>query len=424
MVRAGLVLLLGLWALVASAQAPMPEVPAAARVVTPDTVAAATRAWLDTLPAAERARSDAYFEGGYWLLLWGTVVTVAIAWLLMASGFSRALRERAERLTQRRPLQVAVYAVGSLLAFSLLSLPWSAYTDFVREHQYGLSTQTFGAWLGEAAIGLALTLAFGTLVLLAIYAVIRRAPRTWWLWGAAVMIAFSAFGAAIYPVFVAPLFNEYKPLSNAEVRAEVLALARAHDVPADEVYEFNASRQHNRISANVAGLGGTMRIALNDNLLQRASRGEIRMVMAHEIGHYVLNHVWKSLVFNGLLLLAMFAFARAAFAWAQSRWGSRWGVRDVADPAGLPILVAAFTVFQLLATPVTNTITRVQEIEADQFGLAAGRDPDAEAAVILKLATYRKMEPGPIEEFVFYTHPSGWRRIENAMRWKAEQGGR
>jgi STE24 endopeptidase len=133
----------------------------------------------------------------------------------------------------------------------------------------------------------------------------------------------------------------------------------------------------------------------------------------------VLNHVWKSLVFVGLVIVAMFAFARGAFAWAHARWGAAWGVRDVADPAGLPILLAAFTVFQLLATPVNNTLTRVQEVEADQFGLAAGRDPDGEAAVILKLAGYRKMEPGPIEEFVFYTHPSGYRRIENAMRWKA-----
>ena len=413
----GLALLIG-WS-VAQAQAPMPAVPEGARVVTPETVQAATRAWLDTIPAAQRAKTDAYYEGGYWLQLWSAVISVALAVLLLATGFSRRLRAWAERATRFRALQVALYAIGFLAVFSLLSLPWSAYTDFFRERQYGLSNQSFGQWAGEAAIGLALTLLFGALVLMAIYAVIRCAPRTWWLWGAGVMIAFSAFGALIYPTFIAPLFNEYKPLANAQVREQVLAMARAHDVPADEVYEFNASKQHSRVSANVAGLGGTMRIALNDNLLNRGSLGEIRMVMAHELGHYVLNHVWKGLVFSGLVIVAMFAFARGVFAWAQARWGAAWGVRDVADPAGLPILIAAFTVFQLLATPVTNTITRVQEVEADQFGLAVGRDPDAEAAVILKLAEYRKMEPGPIEEFVFYTHPSGYRRIENAMRWKA-----
>jgi STE24 endopeptidase len=407
---------------VALAQAPAPEVPAAARVVTPDTVQAATRAWLDTLPAAQRAKTDAYYEGGYWIALWSTLITVAACVLLLATGFSRRLRERAERVSRWPAVHAALYALGFMVAISLLMLPWSFYVGHWREQQYGLSNQTIAQWFSEELIGLALSLVFGAAVLVAIYAVIRRARQTWWLWGAGVLIAFMAFGALVYPPFIAPLFNEYKPVANAQVRADVLSLARAHDVPADEVYEFNASKQHKRVSANVAGLAGTMRIALNDNLLTRCSLGEIRMVMAHEIGHYVLNHVWKSLVFMGLVLLAMFAFARWAFAWAHASWGVRWGVRDVADPAGLPILVVAFTVFQLLATPVNNTITRVQEVEADQFSLAAGRDPDAEAAVILKLAEYRKMEPGPIEEFIFYTHPSGWRRIENAMRWKAENG--
>lgn len=421
MIRKLLVLLLLTFAaLSASAQVAAPSVPAAAQAVPLDPVAA-TRAWIDTIPAAQRAKTDAYFEGGYWLLLWGALIGVASAWLLLASGVSRGLRDGAERVTKHRALQVLLYALGFLVALTLLGLPWSIYTEYFREHQYGLSNQSFGQWAGEGLIGLGLTLLLGAPALLGIYAVIDAAPRTWWLWGAIVTLAFSAFGALIYPPFIAPLFNEYKPLSNAAVREEVLSLARAHGVPAQEVYEFNASKQHSRISANVAGLGSTMRIALNDNLLLRSSRGEIRMVMAHEIGHYVLNHVWKSLVFMGLVIVAMFAFARWAFAWAHARWGERWGVRDGADTAGLPILAAAFTVFQLLATPINNTLTRVQEVEADQFGLAAGREPDAEAAVILKLAEYRKMEPGPIEEFIFYTHPSGWRRIENAMRWKAEQ---
>jgi STE24 endopeptidase len=413
-------LMLMLAALCASAQAPAPQAPAAAQAVPLDPIAA-TRAWIDTIPAAQRAKTDAYFEGGYWLLLWSALISVASAWLLLASGVSRKLRDAAERITSREPLQVVLYALGILVAFTLLSLPWSIYTEYFREHQYGLSNQSFGQWAAETLISTGLVIVIGAAVLLAIYATIRHAPRTWWLWGAGLMVAFGAFGALVYPPFIAPLFNDYKPLANAQVREEVLSLARAHGVPADEVYEFNASKQHSRISANVAGLGGTMRIALNDNLLTRSSRGEIRMVMAHEIGHYVLNHAWKGLVFLGVVFLAMFAFAKGAFAWAHKRWGARWGVRDVADTAGLPILVAAFTVFQLLATPVNNTLTRVQEIEADQFGLAAGRDPDAEAAAILKLGEYRKMQPGPIEEFFFYDHPSGWRRVENAMRWKAEQ---
>jgi STE24 endopeptidase len=404
------------------AQAPALQVPAEAQAVPLDPVAA-TRAWLDSVPAQRRAQTDAYFEGGYWLQLWGALIGVASAWLLLASGASRRLREWAERMTRRRPLQVALYAVGVISALTLLSLPWAVYTEYFREHQYGLSNQSLPAWAVEALIDYCLSLLFGALVVMAIYGVIRRAPRTWWLWGAGVMVAFSAFGALIYPPLIAPLFNDYQPVSNAAVRDAVLSLARANGVPATEVYEFNASKQHKRISANVAGLGSTMRIALNDNLLQRASMPEIRMVMAHEIGHFALNHMLKSVVFSGLVMVAMFAFARWVFAQVLARWGASWGVRDMADPAGLPILIAAFTVFQLLATPLTNTLTRVQEIEADRYGLNASREPDGFAAAALKLGEYRKMEPSPLEEAVFFSHPSGRARIEMAMRWKAEQQG-
>jgi STE24 endopeptidase len=412
-------LLLGGAVTLAGAVAPPPAVPAAAQAVPLDP-AAATDAWIATQDAAQRAKTDAYYEGGYWIELWGAIVAVASAGLLLASGASRRLREAAERAVRARPLQLGLYGAGIAAAFALLGAPFSIYTDFVREHQYGFANQSFGPWLGDAAIGLAITLVVAALATMAIYRVIRAAPRTWWLWGALVAVGFAALGALVYPVYLAPLFNDYKPVSDPQVRAEVLSLARAYGVPAVEVYEFNASKQHKRISANVAGLGGTMRIALNDNLLNRASMAEIRMVMSHEIGHYVLNHIWKRLVLFGLVLVAMFVFAQAVFGWVHRRWGARWGVRDVPDVAGLPILVAAFTVFQLLATPVNNTITRAQEIEADRFGLAASREPDGFAAAALKLGEYRKMEPGPIEEAVFFTHPSGRHRIENAMRWKAE----
>jgi STE24 endopeptidase len=403
------------------AQAPAPAIPAAAQAVPLD-AQAATQAYLDTVPNERRVKTDAYFEGRYWIEVWETVLVVLIAAALLFSGVSQRMRALAERVTRRSLIHALVYGLLFVATLSILLLPWSIYTGYFREHQYGLSNQTFGAWFGEALIDIALTAVIGAVVVAAIYWAIRKAPRTWWLWGAGLAVVFNSVLALMFPVFIAPLFNEYKPVANREVREMVLAMARANGVPADEVYEFNASKQHKRISANVSGFGGTMRIALNDNLLNRGSMAEIRMVMAHEIGHYALNHMYKGIIFRGLVMIAMFAFAYWVFAWAQARWGARWGVRGVTDVAGLPVLIAAFAVFSLLATPVNNNLTRVHEVEADLFGLNASHEPDGFALAALKLGEYRKMEPTPLEEFVFYTHPSGRSRIGMAMRWKAEQG--
>lgn len=381
---------------------------------------AATRAYLDSLSAEQRERSDAYFEGGYWLQLWGFLYGLGVAWLLLGSGLSRKMRDLAHRLTRRRPLQTALYAVQYTLLTTLLFFPLSVYQGFFREHRYGLATQDFGGWLGDQAKGLAVGLVVGSLALMALYGVLRKAPRTWWIWGAAVSVVILMVMMVVAPVFIAPIFNTYTRLEDPAVREPILEMARANGVPADGVWVMDASKQTTRISANVSGFLGTERITLNDNLLNRTSLPEIESVMGHELGHYVLNHVYELVLEFGLLLVAGFAFLRWSFERVRRRWGAGWGVQGIGDEAGLPLLAAVLSVFFFVATPVTNTIIRVNEAEADLFGLNAAREPDGFAQVALKLGEYRKLDPGPIEEWIFFDHPSGRARIAMAMRWKAE----
>jgi STE24 endopeptidase len=189
------------------------------------------------------------------------------------------------------------------------------------------------------------------------------------------------------------------------------------------VYVMDASRQSTRISANVSGLLGTQRITLNDNLLRRTSLPEIEAVMGHEMGHYVLHHVYQSIVFFTLLIAAGFGLLRFGFTWAAARWGERWGVRTPEDVAGLPLMVLLFTSYLFVLTPLTNTYIRANEVAADIFGLNAARQPDGFAVVSLKIAEYRKLDPGPLEEALFFDHPSGRTRIRMAMEWKAESQG-
>src|SRR6266705_240798 len=379
----------------------------------------ATQAWLATVPQENREKSDAYFEGGYWLILWNFLLAVGISILLLTSRISAHLRDFAERATRFKTFQVAIYAIPYLVLVYLLSFPLNLYEHFYREHRYGLATQSFLPWFREQLIGLGVTLIAGTLLLIALYAVFRRASRTWWIWGAIVTLVFSFAGAFIAPVYIEPLFNTYKPLANPKIRDPILAMARANQIPVTQVFEVDASRQTTRVSANVSGFLGTTRIALNDNLLMQCTLPEIRMVMAHEMGHYVLNHGAKLTIYFGIMALFGFGIARVVFDWALRRWGQRWDVRGIADPAGFPLLVLIFATFAFLMTPVLNSITRVTEREADQFGINTSREPDGEAKVALKLGAYRKLDPSPIEEFIFFDHPSGRARIQMAMDWKA-----
>jgi STE24 endopeptidase len=386
---------------------------------TPLDPAAATQAWLDSVPQDKREKSGAYFEGGYWLILWNYLVAAAISILLLSSRISARLRDLSERLTRYKTPQVACYSVLYLLLVFVLSFPLNVYEHFFREHQYGLATQSFPAWFWEQLIGLGITLIGGTIVLIVLYAVFRRAPKTWWISGTGVAIVFSFVLVFIAPVFIEPLFNTYKPLTKREICEPILAMARANEIPVKQVFQVDASRQTTRVSANVSGFLGTTRIALNDNLLKQCTLPEIRLVMAHEMGHYVLNHVAKLLSYLGIFILVGFALTRILFDAAVTRWGDKWGVRGIADPAGLPLLALIFSTLIFLATPLLNTVVRVTEREADAFGINTAREPDGMAEVVLKLGVYPKLNPTPLEEFIFYDHPSGRARIRMAMDWKA-----
>ena len=396
------------------------QIPAAARPGPDFDVERATAAYLDLLSPEQRASSDAYFEGGYWLRLWGFLYGLGVAAVFLLTGLSRRLRDFARRRSTRPWLQTAIYAALWVLAGFVLGLPLSIYADFVREHQYGLATQGFGGWFGDEMKGLAVSLVIVPWIIALLYAAVRRAGARWWLWASGGAFVFILFSMMLAPVFVQPLFNDYKPLRAGPMREAVLSLARANRVPTTNVVEFDASRQTTRISANVAGFLGTTRVALNDNLIEKTSLPEIKAVMGHEMGHYVLNHGLRLTVYLALVFTLGFWFVHRALDWALARWGARLGLEGRADPAALPLVLAILSVFFLLATPLTNSIVRQAEAEADMFGLDAAREPHGFAMAAMRLSTYRKIHPGPLEEILFYDHPSGWQRVHASMVWLKE----
>lgn len=421
MMRRSLMLLIVLLACGAAAlQAGELKIPDGAQWTPQFDVERATNAWIATLPADARARSDAYFEGGYWLPLWSTLWGVGVSLLLLSGRRAARLRDWTERVVRRRALQLLLFAACFIILSWLLGLPYSIYQDWYRERQYGLSTQTFLPWLLDALKSLGVSIVLGSLFLAALYAVVRRTGARWWPWATALTTAFMLFSIVIGPVFIAPLFNDYKPMPASATQASIMSLARANGIPAGNVYVFDASKQTTRISANVSGALGTMRISLNDNLLNQTSLPEIRAVMAHEMGHYVLNHAWRAVIYYFVFFLGLFLLLHRLIDATLARWGARWGLRDRADIAGAPMALALFAICALLASPVLNTITRQAEAEADLFGVNAAREAQGFASVAMRLSTYRKISPTPLEEALFYDHPSGRTRIHMAMQWLKE----
>jgi STE24 endopeptidase len=395
-------------------------IPAEAQASSHFDAEAATNAYLAEMPAQAKARSDAYFEGGYWLTLWDFLAGVLVSMLILNLRWSAKMRDFAERVTRFKPVHTFVYWCEYLLLTSVLTFPLGIYEGYMREHKYGLATQTFGPWMNEQLKFLLVNAVLGGVIAIILFGIARRLPRTWWIWGAVATMAFLIFVVLIAPVYLVPIFNKVTVLNDPKITQPILRLARANGIPARDVFEIDASKQTTRMSANVSGFGKTMRITLNDNLLRRGSPEEIQGVMGHEMGHYVLNHIYKSMLFSLVVVVIGFSFLRWTLEWSLKRWGEKWQIRSIGDTAILPLVVLLGSVFLFVLTPMLNTYTRTQEYEADMYGLNASRQPDGFAQAAIHLGEYRKMNPGPVEEWIFFDHPSGRNRISAAMRWKAE----
>jgi len=407
----------------ALANSQMPSVvtiPAAAQPSAHFDPDAATEAYFAQIPAAARARSDAYFEGGYWLILWDFLYGAVVALVLLQLRWSARMRDFAERFTKIRAIHTLIYWIEYLILGTVLTFPLTWYEGLYREQQYGMATQTFGPWFGDQLKELLLGAILGGILVAVLFAIVRKLERTWWIWGAAVMSLFVVFVIMIGPVFIVPIFNKLTPLHDPKVTDPVLRLAHMNGITTNDVYQIDASRQTTRMSANVSGFGKTMRITMNDNLLRRGSPEEIQAVMGHEIGHYVLDHIYSGTFFFAAVILVGFALLRWGLAASLARWGGRWEIRGITDPAVLPLVALLGSIFFFVMTPILNTAIRTQEHQADMYGLNTSRQPDGFAQAAIHLGEYRKMSPGPVEEWIFFDHPSGRHRIHDAMVWKAQ----
>jgi len=375
---------------------------------------AATAAYIDSLGAEALAKAAAYTAGNHWLLLWGLVVSGLVTWLVVRS---EVLERVSARLARRGP-NLRAFAVGVVffLVSALITLPWSLYEEWWRERGYGRTSQPLGDFLGQDAIGILISTLLAALFVVGVYALIRRTGRRWWLWSGGLTAAAVSALLLLAPVVIEPIFNDYKPVPAGEVRDALVVMAQESGVPTDRIFVFDGSRQSNNFTANVSGLGGSARIAISDVAFKGASLDEVKAVTGHEIGHYVLGHVWRGVIVISVMSVLFFFLADRLFPRFARAFGSR---ATIADPTGLPVMVFIVSLFAVLAQPVFNTLSRIDETESDQYSLQTVNLPDALATALVKTAEYRNPRPTALQELVFYTHPSVERRVRMAMEWKA-----
>lgn len=382
----------------------------------------ATEAYLARIPAAMRARgevvSDARLTGFALRLL--TVIAATIA--ICASGFAAGMRRLAQRATQRPLVVDALVVLQYFVALYALSLPVEVYARFVLSHRFGFSDQAFLSWLADDLVNWAVITCFYAVGMLLTFRIIRSRPNTWAAWAVGVYFVLRALYAFAQPGVIEPLTNTFRPLAEGPQKQQILALAHANGIADASVVVSDASRQTRLLNAHVSGYGSTARIVVDDSTAKTRDP-MLRMVVAHEIGHFVLDHVVASVVSDTLIAAVGFAFIALCLRLIVPRFGAGWGLSGSGDMATLPLFWGLFLLWGFISLPLANAVSRVYEHQADIFGLNASREPHGMAEFMIHDADTSRLSPSTLEYALFYGHPSDTERVATAMQWRAAMHG-
>ncbi len=380
-----------------------------------------------TLPPDKLAKAIEYAAARNRLHFIAVAYGILVLLALLAGRAAPRVRNFAESATRRRILQAYIFAPLLLLAIDALELPLSIYGHHL-SLQFEQSIQGWGSWFWDWSKGELLTFALAGIAIWVLYGAMRLSPTHWWFYfwlAAAPMVVFLMF---IEPVAIEPLFFKFEPLGAKQpalVAAIEKVVARGGlEIPPDRMFEMKASEKLNSLNAYVTGIGASKRVVVWDTTIQKMNTGQTLFVFGHEMGHYVLGHVWIGI---GAAVLGIFIFlwlAYHAMRWALARWGARWAIREMSDWASLPVLLLALAVFGFLAEPVSSSFSRVLEHNADVYGLEVihgivpnASEEAANAFQILGEVSLDDPNPSPFIEFWLYDHPSIGERVRFASQY-------
>jgi Zn-dependent protease with chaperone function len=372
------------------------------------------------------ARAVQYHRSGTWLWFVRHFTGLAVPALVLWTGLSARLRVAARGVGRGWLLTIGVYWVLYCAVAFALELPLTFYLGYIRQHAYGLSNQTTARWAEQTLKGLAVEMVAGFLFLWIPYLLIARSPKRWWLYTALASLPLAFFGAFIVPIWIAPLFNHFGPLKNRAFEARIVDQAERAGIAGSRVFEVDMSADTKAMNAYVTGVLSTKRIVLFDTLLEQMNEREVLAVLGHEMGHYALGHVTRSMLLTPLVVVAGLWFVDRAGRWLVRRSTRRFGFDDLADVASLPLIILLMEVAFLVLGPLTLAYSRHQEAEADRFALELTRSNHSAATAFVKFQQENLGVPwhNLLERLWFDSHPSLGERIVFCNRYHPWRDGR
>jgi Zn-dependent protease with chaperone function len=356
----------------------------------------------------------AWYRGGNVRWALAVLLGLLVPLTLLFTGRSARLRAWALRVAGKPWRATVLYLIAYALIVFLIELPLDYWGGYVRPHAFGLSNQTLGKWIADTCKGLGLAIVALCLFVPGTLYFVRKSPTRWWLWTSLVATPIVCGLLVLWPVFIDPLFNDFGPMSDPALEAEILALAERAGIEGSRVFEVDKSLDTNAINAYVTGLGATKRIVLWDTIIAKLPRDELLVVMGHELGHYVLGHVRNSMLLALLAIPLTLWLFHVCATWSLARFGERFGFDSLADVAALPLFFLLTGLFGFVGAPLTNAWSRWQEHESDRFALELTHANQACARAFVQLADQNLGNPRPGPLFVLWraSHPPLADRIE------------
>ncbi len=348
-----------------------------------------------------------FYKSGNVLWLVQLLWSLAIPSLILFSGFGVRLRDFCQKITGKWLWKTALFALFFLLIVTVLTLPLDFYMSYIRPHSYGLSNQTISRWLEHYLIGTGISTVVGIILVWILYGIIRVSPKRWWLYFGLLNFPLTLFIVLVYPLWVTPLFNHFGPMKNKHLEQKILDLASQAGIEGGRVYEVDMSADTKKINAYVTGLGTSKRIVIWDTAIEGLSEEQLLFVVGHEMGHYVLNHVWWGIGVHTALSLAILFLIYIT----GNRFVHRLG--GWSDIASLPLIVLLYTFYSFLLSPVSNLASQKVEHDADTFGLELTHLNEAAATGFVKLQYNNLGYPWPGKLYMLFraSHPSIGSRI-------------